>query len=132
MPKFSQRSIDRLSTVDLRLQQVMRLAITRVDFSVKCGHRGQAEQDAAVRAGKSKTPWPASKHNRYPSHAVDIYPYPFKNEYWHQPQVWADLAQVILDCAGELGVQIRWGGDWNQNGSYEDEKFFDGPHYEIE
>lgn len=131
MPCFSTLSRAHLASCDGRLVKVLELAITRVDFSVRCGHRGQAEQNAAVAAGKSKTPWPTSKHNKYPSHAVDIYPYPFKNEYWHQPQVWADLAAVILACAGELGVQIRWGGDWNQNGSYKDDKFFDGPHFEL-
>lgn len=110
MPTLSKLSRAHLASCDDRIIKVIERSITRIHFSVRCGHRGQAEQDAVVHAGKSKTPWPESKHNRYPSHAVDIYPYPFKNEYWHQPQVWADLARVIFECAGELGVQIRWGG----------------------
>lgn len=25
----------------------------------------------------------------------------------------------------------RWGGDWNRNGNYKDEKFLDGNHFEM-
>lgn len=131
MPVFSKKSRERLETCDPRLVRVMELAIQRIDFSVREGHRSKAEQDAAVRDGHSKTPWPKSKHNRYPSLAVDIYPHPFKNEYWKQPQVWADQAKIVLDCAAELGIRLRWGGDWNQNGEWRDERFFDGPHFEL-
>ena len=128
---FSKKSRERLETCDPRLIKVMELAIQRIDFSVSCGHRGEAEQDAAVRDGHSKTPWPRSKHNAKPSRAVDIFPYPFKNEYWKQPQVWADQAKVVLDCAAELGIRLRWGGDWNQDGNSKDERFYDGPHFEL-
>lgn len=131
MPKFSQRSIDRLSTVDLRLQQVMRLAITRVDFSVKCGHRSSEEQDAAVFAKTTKVKWPNSKHNALPSLAVDICPYPFHAAMWKQREPWERLAAIVLQCAKELDIPVRWGGDWSQNGRIDDERFFDGPHFEL-
>lgn len=26
----------------------------------------------------------------------------------------------------------RWGGDWNKNGDYKDEKFWDGNHFEMQ
>lgn len=131
MPVFSKKSRDILGTCDPRLIKVMELAIQRIDFSVREGHRNKADQNAAVARGVSKTPWPRSKHNRTPSHAVDIYPYPFKNEYWKDLQVWADQAKVVMECAAELGVRLRWGGDWNQNGDWRDERFFDGPHFEL-
>ncbi len=132
MPKFSKLSAERLSECDKRLQDVMNLAIQRVDFSVICGHRGKALQDSAYKLGKSKLQWPKSKHNHVPSFAVDIVPYPFKTEYWSQPQVWADLAKEIKAAADELGVKIRWGGDWDRDGDWKDEKFFDGPHFEVD
>lgn len=131
MPVFSKTSRERLETCDPRLIQVMERAIQRIDFSVSCGHRGRAEQDAAVRNGYSKTPWPKSSHNSTPSRAVDILPSPFKNEYWKQRQVWANQARIVLDCATDLGVKIRWGGDWNQDGEWLSERFFDGPHFEL-
>jgi len=131
MPVFSNRSRERLATCDPRLIAVMERAIQLIDFSVREGHRSKAAQDAAVRDGFSKTPWPRSKHNRYPALAVDIYPYPFRLGYWHQPEVWAKQAIVVLECASELNIPLRWGGDWNQNGDWRDERFFDGPHFEL-
>ena len=35
------------------------------------------------------------------------------------------------DAAKELGVSIRWGGDWNMDGNSKDEQFYDGPHFEL-
>jgi len=131
MYKFSKISRSRLNSCDPRLIRVMELAITRIDFSVVCGHRGETEQTAAYRSGNSKTPWPKSKHNKLPAQAVDIIPHPFKPEYWKSLEVWAEQAEVVLQCAQELGVRMRWGGDWNMNGSSKDEKFFDGPHFEL-
>lgn len=28
-------------------------------------------------------------------------------------------------------VGLVWGGDWNNNGEWEDESFFDGPHFQV-
>ena len=131
MPVFSQRSKDRLATCDPRLVEVMNLAIKRIDFSILEGHRDKEGQDKAFATGKSKVRWPNGKHNKIPAKAVDILPYPFKNIYWNQPQIWADYAKVILECARELGYHVRWGGDWNENGEWRDERFFDGPHFEL-
>lgn len=131
MSKFSQRSIDRLSTCDPRLQLVLRRAIERIDFVVICGHRNKQEQDAAVFAKTTKLAWPNSKHNSLPSLAVDIVPSPFYAAMWKQREPWEALAQVVLQCAAELDVKIRWGGDWNGDGRSSDERFFDGPHFEL-
>ena len=43
----------------------------------------------------------------------------------------ARVAAAMLAAAKELGVAIRWGGDWNMNGDSKDEKFYDGPHFEL-
>jgi len=85
VPVFSKKSRERLETCDPRLVRVMELAIQRIDFSVREGYRSKAAQDAAVRDGFSKTPWPKSKHNRYPSHAVDIYPPPLQERILEGP-----------------------------------------------
>lgn len=131
MYTFSKRSREQLNTCHPKLIKVLEAAIKKIDFSVVEGHRGEADQNRAVAEGNSRTRWPNSKHNKMPSEAVDIWPYPFKPEYWHQMEVWENLAKVILECAEELGIKIRWGGDWNQNGDWRDEKFIDGPHFEL-
>jgi len=128
---FSKRSREQLNTCHPKLVQVLEAAIKKIDFSVIEGHRGEAEQNRAFAEGKSRLRWPDSKHNKMPSEAVDIWPYPFKPEYWNQIEVWENLAKVVLECAEELGIKIRWGGDWNQNGDWRDEKFIDGPHFEL-
>ena len=30
-----------------------------------------------------------------------------------------------------MGINLRWGGDWNQNWEVNDNKFDDFPHFEI-
>jgi hypothetical protein len=127
MPSFSNTSLKRLETCHPDIQKLMRAVIQKVDFSVLCGHRNQEEQDQAVANKASKTPWPTSKHNSLPSLAIDIAPVPLD---WKKPQAFKDLAHIVLVTAAELGIKIRWGGDWNSNG-VEDESFYDLPHFEL-
>lgn len=128
MPQFSKLSAQRLSTCDERLQRLLREAIQRVDFTVLCGHRERDEQDDAFRRGASTKRWPMSKHNRMPSVAVDIAPYPVD---WKDTARFARLAGYIERIAHEQGVSIRWGGDWDQDGRTNDERLIDMPHLEI-
>lgn len=127
--QFSQRSLDRLATCDERLRRVMTAALEGApsDFTILCGHRTEAEQAAACAAGNSKTPWPKSKHNSLPSRAVDVAPYPID---WNDLGRFRDLAHHVMEVAAELGVRLRWGGDFNMNGK-PDDKFVDMPHFEL-
>jgi peptidoglycan L-alanyl-D-glutamate endopeptidase CwlK len=128
MPSFSRISREKLATCHHDLQAVMNEAIKYTDFSIICGYRGQKEQDDAFTKGLSKLKFPNGKHNQDPSLAVDIAPYPID---WKDIKRFIELKEVIFQVAGELGIHIRWGGDWNQNGSSADEKFLDLPHYEL-
>jgi hypothetical protein len=129
MAKFSETSKKRLGTCDPRLVQVCNAAIKRMDFAVLCGHRNKKEQDEAVKNGFSKVKWPRSKHNKSPSQAVDIAPFPID---WNDIGRFVHLADIVLDEAKKLNIKIRWGGDWNRNGKWSDEKFLDLPHFEID
>ena len=126
MPRFSARSASRLAECHKDLQRVMNAAIQEVDFTVLCGHRGKAEQDAAVAAGNSKLRWPKSKHNKKPSLAVDVAPWPID---WNNRARFKALAKVILAEAAALGISLRWGGDWNSDG--DDSDGWDLPHFEL-
>jgi peptidoglycan L-alanyl-D-glutamate endopeptidase CwlK len=74
------------------------------DITVAFGYRGKEEQDAAVARGASKAPWPTSKHNRVPSDAADVLPY---------PEMWADdtkcriLHGYIRGIAQARGVALH-------------------------
>lgn len=106
----------------------MNSAIEEYDFTVLCGFRGQAEQDKAVKLGNSKTPWPTSKHNQTPSLAVDIAPFPID---WNNIARFRELYNVVMAHAEKLGVKLRAGADFNQNGVIGDDRFIDWPHYEL-
>lgn len=129
MPKFSKISRQRLNTCDPRLIQICEAAIKRMDFAVICGHRDKKAQDEAFKGGFSKLKFPRSKHNKMPSLAVDLAPFPID---WKDIGRFIALADIVLDEAKKAGVKIRWGADWNRNGKWQDEKFRDWPHFEID
>ena len=129
MPKFSKTSLLRLSTCDQRLQKICHEVIKKVDFSVLCGHRTKEDQDLAYARGFSKLRYPRSKHNKLPSLAVDLAPWPIN---WNNIQRFIDLAEVFMAEAKRQKIKIRWGADWNRNGTWKDEKFRDWPHFELD
>jgi peptidoglycan L-alanyl-D-glutamate endopeptidase CwlK len=124
---FSKRSLARLETCDHRLQIVMKRAIARYDFTVLCGHRSKQEQEDAFERGASKLRWPNSKHNKTPSLAVDVAPFPID---WDDLGRFREMARIIMEEADKAGIKLRWGGDFNMNGK-PDDKFVDMPHFEI-
>lgn len=106
----------------------MNRAILEYDFTVLCGHRNKEDQDKAFAEGNSKTPWPKSKHNKIPSWAVDIAPYPID---WNDMDRFKQLAKIVLRIADELAVPIRWGGDFNTDGDKTTNDAWDKPHFEL-
>ena len=128
MPKFGKTSEARLSTCDDRLQQICNAAIKEMDFTVLCGHRTEQAQNEVFDHGLSRVRWPNSKHNSWPSRAVDLAPYPID---WADRDRFLKLADLIIRKSIELKIEIRWGADWNRNGRTDDERFLDYPHFEL-
>jgi len=129
MAKFGKRSMMQLSTIDPRLQVILGNAIRRMDFSVLCGHRGEKEQNDAYNRGVSKLRFPRSKHNRSPSAAVDVAPYPID---WSDLDRFRKLKAIIFDEAAKIGVDLIWGADWDGDGDEMDHSLRDYPHFEIQ
>lgn len=132
---WSETSDKRLTTCNPLLQGVcnMALQISPFDLIILCGHRTEAEQDAAYREGRSELQWPASCHNDMPSSAVDVAPYPLD---WQNAMQFHVLAGVMFSAASITGLagkghKLRWGGDWNGNWSNRDQTFHDLPHFEL-
>lgn len=109
------------------LQRVLKLAITRYDFTILCTYRNKADQEAAFVGGKSKAHFGQSPHNYIPSVAVDVVPYPID---WNNLKRFDELHDVMMQAAKELGVPLRWGGDWDGNPSTLN-KLNDLPHFEL-
>lgn len=128
MYKFSQKSLDKLSTIDSRLVDILKIAIQHVDFTILEGHRSKDRQQDMFVTGRSKLQYPKSKHNKEPSLAVDIAPYPID---WDDGERFAHLAGLIKGIGISKGIKIRWGGDWDMDGELSDNRFNDLPHLEL-
>jgi len=123
--------IQRLQEVHPDLRWVVVELSRYMVIRVTCGHRSKAEQDAAVAAGKSKTPWPKSKHNSLPSLAVDVVPLEGKRIDWSDRERMTLMAGIAIGLAAAKGIAIRWGGDWDGDGEVKDNNFDDLPHLEL-
>lgn len=117
MPVLGAKSLGKLEGVDARLVEVVKLAITftKQDFSVVYGLRTQAEQDALYAQGRTKpgkkVTWVRhSKHTE--GKAVDLMAYPPS---W-DGHLYLAIRDTMMTAAKELGVKVRWGGDWNGDG----------------
>jgi len=128
MPRFSSRSINRLKTCDAQLQELFYQVVKHFDCSILEGHRGEERQTKAYNDGKSKVQYPDGKHNQYPSVAVDVAPYPID---WSDRDRFHYFGGFVLGVAKQMGMNIRWGGDWNQDTKTKDNKFDDLVHFEI-
>lgn len=124
--KLGARSVERLNTINPDLRRVVMKAFETMPFDVTVieGIRTKERQAELFAKGASKTM--NSKH--LTGRAVDLAPYPID---WNDKQRFVVMAEHVLAAAKELGVKVRWGGDWNQNGDWKDERFFDGPHFEL-
>ena len=142
MPRFGNKSRERLETCHPDLQTLFNAVIEVVDCSVTCGYRNKADQDKAVALGNSKAVYPKGKHNSNPSTAVDVYPYPIDFDdlprfYWFAG--WVLAKAEILRNVGEITHKIKWGGNWRglNNGKIDfsynmrTDVLNDMPHFEL-
>ena len=106
--KLGKRSVQKLSTVDKRLQRVVRGAIkvTDQDFSVICGIRTKAEQTKLVASGASQT----MKSKHLDGLAVDLMAYSGGGRW--ELNLYDEIADAMKASAKSEGVQLRWGAAW--------------------
>lgn len=132
MPTLGASSKKELATCVKDLQIVANAAIEIMDFTVLEGHRNERDQNIAYSKGLSQRQWPNGEHNKKPSVAMDVAPWPidFKDEA-KAIQRFVLLAGVMLAVAHQKGIKLRWGGDWNRNFDTRDENFRDYGHFEI-
>ncbi|MCY4418619.1 MAG: M15 family metallopeptidase [Cytophagales bacterium] len=139
--KLSTRSIERLSSCHQVLRHIIYLAInhTEVDFAITQGHRTAKEQYALFKAGKSKKDGKErkSKHQTYPSEALDFAPIVNGKAVWDHSNccyvagVIMGLGDWYIHDQGEP-YKLRWGGNWDSDGTIiTDQNFIDLPHIEL-
>ena len=131
--QFGSTSLARLGTCDPRLQVVMKAAIAQglIDMTVTEGHRDQETQDKYFSQGKSRIKFPHGKHNSFPSRAVDVAPF-VGGELSYDQRHCCYMAGLIMGIARTLGIKLRWGGNWDQDGEpVTDQDFQDLVHFEL-
>ena len=128
MPRFGKKSKERLATCEKDLQMVFNEVIKYVDCSVLEGHRGKDRQNSLYEDGKTKVRYPDGRHNANPSRAVDVTPYPVD---WADRERQTLFAGFVLGVANQMGIKLRWGGDWDQDFEVKDNRFDDFPHFEL-
>lgn len=139
MYHYGTKSNEKLDSCHPALAQIMRKALERspYDITIIHGWRGEEVQNSLFDAKLSKTPWPASKHNNTNadgqplSLAVDFAPWVNNTIDWEDNLIFSVLAGIIMATAAELGYTVRWGGDWDGDGSSRDQSFMDIGHMEL-
>jgi peptidoglycan L-alanyl-D-glutamate endopeptidase CwlK len=113
------------------------LEISPIDFTVLEGVRSQERQNELWAQGRTKpglvVTWIQStgthgiQKDGY-GHAVDVAPYPID---WSDFERFDQLATVMFAAAKELGVTLRWGGNWDMDAVIHEKGESDSPHFEL-
>jgi len=102
MPRFGTKSKMQLHTCDERLVDLFREVVKHFDCTVIEGHRGKEKQNEAYNKGNSKIKFPNGKHNKSPSVAVDVAPYPID---WNDRDRFHYFAGYVLGTAKQMGLK---------------------------
>jgi peptidoglycan L-alanyl-D-glutamate endopeptidase CwlK len=136
--KFSNTSKRRLAGCHPILRRLCHDAIAVRNFSVVSGYRSSEEQDALFEDGLTTLRGGQSKHNAVDeegepcSLAVDLAPwYPGERIPWDDRQRFVAFGSWFVGFAAAQGVELRWGGDWDGDWIFTDQKFHDLPHFEL-
>lgn len=112
------------------------IKLSTQDFFVLCGVRTAQEQADLYAQGRTKpgqvVTWTLnSKHipgaDGY-GRAVDLVPHPID---WKDIAKFDAIAAAMFRAANELGIEIRWGQDWDRDGKPREKGETDGPHFEL-
>lgn len=134
---LTKTSLDRLNGVDPRLVKVVHraLQLSTVDFMVVEGLRTLERQKQLYAQGRTApgkvVTW-TLKSKHLDGLAVDLAPIKTDGQIdWTDLSKFDALARAMFTAAAELGVKIRWGADWNQNGRPREKGESDSPHFEL-
>lgn len=155
MTHYSRRSLTRLRTCHPDLEKLFLEVDKHWANTILEGKRTVEQQRANVAKGVSKTM--DSRHLDDPSNAVDAAPDPLSwpkmhehlaellshlsaqerrqmtkhiLEYAKQMARWYYFAGFVLGAAKQMGIDIRWGGDWDSDRDIHENRFDDLPHFE--
>lgn len=129
---FGEESKKALATAHPRLRLLANTVILFQDIAVREGHRGREEQEAHFEADRTQVRYPNSRHNSFPSEAIHFLPVPVSWAGTHKNLArYYFLAGRVKQIARELGIEVRWGGDWDSDHDFSDQTFDDLAHWEL-
>ncbi len=132
--KLSDRSLERARDVNPKLINLILLAIRRtpIDFGVAWmgGKRTAEEQNQLFKEGYSQCDGYEKLSKHQSGDAIDLNIF-VGSRLVENKEMLCVVAGVMFSCANELGINLRWGLDWNGNGDIRDNKFNDMYHFEI-
>jgi peptidoglycan L-alanyl-D-glutamate endopeptidase CwlK len=143
MFKYGEKSNSKLETCHPTLQRIAdeALAMSPYDITIIHGWRDMETQNHLYERKRSKVKWPNSRHNKtndpyivhreHMSDALDFAPYINGKIDWSDSHMFAVIAGCFFCAAGLVGEKLRWGGDWDMDGSTKDQTFMDWGHIEI-
>lgn len=117
---------ERLDKVNPYLDRIVRNAAksVRFDVLVVCGYRTAAAQMLAYLTGKSKALPGKSKHNVFPSKAVDLIACDeLGRPEWEALDKLAEINKAMQAEAAKEGIKLTWSKTWK--------KFVEFNHWEI-
>ena len=118
MFRFGKKSKERLKGVDARLVSVLNELIKIMDVTIIEGVRSSERQEELLKQGLSKVKY--SKHME--GKAVDLAPYPID---WDDLERFYYMGGMIRGIGKELGINVRWGGDWDSDGNIREQSIND-------
>ena len=124
MPRFSKKSLRELDTCDPLLQYLFKEVVIHFDCSIIEGKRSLKEQEELLKEGATKTLDSAHLTGK----AVDVYPYPVDFE---DRDRWHYFGGFVLGTARQFGIDVIWGGDWDNDTKTKDNTFDDLMHFEL-
>lgn len=134
--QLDERSEKRLEGVNPTLVSIIRRAAKRLPFAlfVVEGLRTRERQADLYAQGRTKpgkkVTWTLhSKHIE--GKAVDLAPLINGAIDWADLSKFDAIAKAMQDAAKEVGVTVRWGGDWDMDGQPRELGESDSPHFEL-
>ena len=131
---LSERSLERSKGVNPKLISLILLAIKRtpIDFGVAYmgGKRTAKEQNVLFKKRVSKCDGYEKISKHQSGDAIDLIPF-VGSKAIDNKEMLSVIAGVMFSCASELGIQIRWGLDWDSDGDIRDNTFNDQYHFEL-
>jgi len=116
MPNFGKKSNKCLVTCHPDLIRLFTEVIKYYNCKVTDGHRGEKKQNKYYAEGKSKLKYDRSGHNKLPSRAADVIPYPVD---WEDRERFIFFRGLVYGIAHTLDIRLKPTIPWDQ------------PHFEL-